>query len=447
MTSRKRTSDSVKMTDDLNRALAALEQARAERERVEKALRQYSYTLARLNQLGQQLTATLDRQQLAEQLSRIATETIDTEGMSVWLLDTEHEEELACWFAYNRLKPEQERYLVDLRLRVDQGIVGWVMQRKENAIISDAAADPRFFPDVDEQIGFQTRSVLAVPLRVRGSAIGVLEMVNKLTGEFTEDDLNVAETLAASVAIAVDNARLIEDLRQYAADLEAQNAELDAFAHTVAHDLKTPLGVLVGLSTYLEEKHTQITPEEIQGNLGTITQTGNRMASIINELLLLASVRRMEDVYVGPIDIASTVAEAQRQLAEMIAESQAEISVPDEWPVAVGYGPWIEEVWVNYISNAIKYGGAPPRVELGAMEQEDGTVRFWVRDNGRGIAKEEQEHLFTQFTRLHQVQAEGYGLGLSIVRRIIERLGGEVGVESEVGQGSTFYFTLPMANG
>jgi sensor domain CHASE-containing protein/signal transduction histidine kinase len=433
------------LADTLNRMLTRLEQAQAERQRAEEALRQYSYTLAQLNQLGQQLTATLERQQLAEQLSRIATEMIDTEGMSIWLLDTGQKEELVCWFAYNRLKPEEERSLVDLRLRVDQGVVGWVMQHKENVIVSDTAADSRFFPDVDEKIEFQTRSLLAVPLRVRGSVIGVLEMVNKLTGEFSEDDLNLAETLAASTAIAVDNARLIEELRQYTAELEAQNAELDAFAHTVAHDLRNPLSVLVGVSSYLEEMHARIESNEVVSNLHTITQTGEKLTNIINELLLLASVRKMEDIDTGPLDMATIVGEAQERLADMIEETRAEVTVPDAWPLAVGHSPWIEEVWVNYISNALKYGGTMPRVELGATEQGEGFARFWIRDNGRGIAKEEQERLFTQFARLHQVHVEGYGLGLSIVQRIIEKLGGKVGVESEPGQGSTFYFTLPMA--
>jgi len=119
--------------------------------------------------------------------------------------------------------------------------------------------------------------------------------------------------------------------------------------------------------------------------------------------------------------------------------------VPPEkvWPIALGHAPWIEEVWVNYLSNAIKYGGWPPRVELGAMEQGDGIVRFWVRDNGSGLTLEEQTRLFTPLTRLDRVRAKGHGLGLSIVRRIVERLGGQTGVESEVGQGSVFFFTLP----
>ena len=137
------------------------------------------------------------------------------------------------------------------------------------------------------------------------------------------------------------------------------------------------------------------------------------------------------------------IASAERRLVRIRQESRAEIVVPDRWPVALGYGPWVEEVWVNYLSNGIKYGGTPPRLELGGTAQSDGMVRFWVRDNGPGISKENQGQLFTPFTRLRQARAKGHGLGLSIVRRIVEKLGGQVGVESDLGQGSTFCFTLP----
>jgi two-component system sensor histidine kinase/response regulator len=113
------------------------------------------------------------------------------------------------------------------------------------------------------------------------------------------------------------------------------------------------------------------------------------------------------------------------------------------WPGASGYGPWVEEVWVNYLSNAIKYGGKPPHVELGAELQTNNMVCFWVRDNGPGIPPEARARLFTPFTRLDQVRTQGHGLGLSIVRRIVEKLGGQVGVTSASGQGSAFSFTLP----
>ncbi|MCL4294131.1 MAG: ATP-binding protein [Anaerolineae bacterium] len=117
--------------------------------------------------------------------------------------------------------------------------------------------------------------------------------------------------------------------------------------------------------------------------------------------------------------------------------------MPSIWPVALGYSPWIEEVWLNYLSNAITYGGQPPHLELGATERGDGLVSFWVRNNGPGLTPEEQAKLFTPFTRLNQVQTQGHGLGLSIARRIVEKLEGEVSVESKPGQGSVFSFTLP----
>jgi signal transduction histidine kinase len=131
----------------------------------------------------------------------------------------------------------------------------------------------------------------------------------------------------------------------------------------------------------------------------------------------------------------------------MIAEHQAEIILPVEWPVALGHAPWIEEVWVNYLSNGIKYGGKPPSLRLGASTM-DGMARFWVQDNGPGLSPVEQARLFTEFTQLSQVEIRGHGLGLAIVRRIVEKLGGQVGVESPgvPGDGCTFFFTLPQAN-
>ncbi len=252
---------------------------------------------------------------------------------------------------------------------------------------------------------------------------------------------------AGAVAVYTDISDLREAqeaLRQHAADLEARNEELNAFAHTVAHDLKNPLQNLIGYTELLGEGYEDLPDEIREEALRTIVQSADRMNSIIEELLLLAAVRRGE-VRSEPLEMGAIVAAAQDRLAYMIEEHDAQIAVPETWPTAVGHAAWVEEAWANYLSNAIKYGGDPPRVEVGASEQPDGMVRFWVRDNGRGLTAEEQARLFVPFTRLHQVRAEGQGLGLSIVRRIVDKLGGQVGIESEVGEGSTFFFTLPQA--
>jgi two-component system sensor histidine kinase/response regulator len=182
----------------------------------------------------------------------------------------------------------------------------------------------------------------------------------------------------------------------------------------------------------------------LQHYLGVIEQYGQKMTSIINELLLLASVRKQAEVTLGPVEMGPVMASVLARLDHLIRQKQANILLPVEgWPLACGYAPWIEEVWANYISNALKYGGTPPRVMLGADVLPDKRVRCWVRDNGPGVPPEKIGRLFAEFSRLEHMRLEGHGLGLSIVQRIMDRLGGEVGVKNVDGQGSEFSFVLP----
>jgi signal transduction histidine kinase len=215
----------------------------------------------------------------------------------------------------------------------------------------------------------------------------------------------------------------------------------------VAHDLKAPLSPIIGYAEVLAEKGEDMEWEELRGYLEIIARRGRKINVIINELLLLASVRK-QDVKKRPLDMKEIVEDACQRLEDMIEKADAEIIVPDEWPRALGYALWVEEIWVNYLSNGIKYGGSPPRLELGATPlPSKGKIRFWVRDNGSGLTEEECERLFVPFERLSQVRTQGLGLGLSIVQRIVDKLDGEAGVESELGEGSTFYFTLLAADG
>ena len=221
----------------------------------------------------------------------------------------------------------------------------------------------------------------------------------------------------------------------------------------------------------LTQRYDRLDPDTIQEFLHTVARSSFRIGTIIDELLLLASVRGMQEVALQTLDMDWIVTQVLDRLRYRIEEHKADIVVPETWHEALGYGPWIEEVWVNYISNALKYGGTPPRVELGVdtgsparfgpqkstASPETGEqssqdtiqpqVYFWVRDNGDGLSPEEQERLFMPFERLHRVRVAGHGLGLSIVQRIVHKLGGTVGVESpgQPGEGCTFYFTLPAA--
>lgn len=219
--------------------------------------------------------------------------------------------------------------------------------------------------------------------------------------------------------------------------------DLESFAHTVAHDLKAPLGPVLLASEMLENYSHELTLKEIKACSRTVAG-GSRKMKVIIEELLLASVHR-QDVTPEAMDMEAVVDQALRRLQPLIKKEKGKIRVPARWPAALGYGPWIEEVWVNYLSNAIKYGGKPPHVVLGATPLDNGAVCFWIRDNGAGILPQQQQNLFIPFTRLDQAKIQGHGLGLSIVHRIVEKLGGEVGVDSTPGEGSTFMFNLPAA--
>jgi signal transduction histidine kinase len=282
--------------------------------------------------------------------------------------------------------------------------------------------------------------------KVRGFALGAVDYVTKPIQ---------AEEVFARVRTHLTIQRLQRNLEEKNVRLEREIAEreiliaeLDAFAHTVAHDLKNPLGVTINYAQLLRGYYDKMSLEDLNQSLEMIVRNGQKMANIINELLLLASIRK-EEVDLRPIDMARTVSEARSRLTFLIEEHQAELIIPDEWPVALGYGPWVEEIWANYVSNAIKYGGRPPRVELGATSRADGMIQFWVRDNGDGLSLEEQTRLFVPFSRLDQARAKGHGLGLSIVHRIVERLSGAVSVESggRPGEGSIFSFLLQADNG
>lgn len=247
---------------------------------------------------------------------------------------------------------------------------------------------------------------------------------------------------AEEVLARVKTHLTIRKLQQH---LNDQIGELDAFAHTVAHDLKNPLSLIVGFSDFIVAANERMSDEERANNLRKIQKAGNKAANIIDELLLLSSVRK-QNVVLAPLDMEAIVFAAQDRLTYMIDEYQAEISMSTQWPVALGYAPWVEEIWANYLSNGMKYGGKPPKLEMGGETLADGRSRFWIKDNGPGIAPEHQDRLFAEFVRIGQTRVQGHGLGLSIVQRIIQKLNGEVGVTSTLGAGSEFYFVLPPAS-
>jgi len=276
--------------------------------------------------------------------------------------------------------------------------------------------------------------------KVRAFAVGGVDYITK--------PFQPEEVLArVQTQLTVQNLR--RDLERQIAEQDSLIADLQAYAHTVAHDLRSPISVALGMAQLLADEDVPMTEVERSEFVGLMNDGLRKTANIITELLLLAEVRQA-DVAMAPIEMAQVVAEAQGRVASLLRDAGAIITPPPTWPGALGHAPWIEEIWVNYLTNAVKYGGKPLVIELGAsLDAGGGGVRFWVRDNGPGLTAEQQAALFAPFTRLERTRATGHGLGLSIVQRIAHKLNGGVGVESSgiPGEGSTFFFTLPAAQG
>lgn len=314
----------------------------------------------------------------------------------------------------------------------DRGITRRVMRTQKAEMVLDVTQDPDYvqvIPDMQAQI--------SIPLEASSQVIGVLTIETAKSERFTPDIFETLNLLATRVAAAMDNAKMYEE-RERLVD------ELQTFAHTVAHDLKNPLSNIKGYGMMMRDMNDRLNDTQRSDYLSRIINNADKATEIINALLMLAGAHSTNNVETAPLDMQAIVESATSRLAPQFSDYQAELVTQDNWPEITGYRPWVEQVWVNYMTNALKYGGSPPRVELGCDAPNGGHTRFWVRDNGEGLTDEQQATLFRSFTRLHEAyDKEGHGLGLSIVQRIVERLGGTVGVESKLGEGSRFWFTLP----
>ncbi|HEX3049810.1 MAG TPA: ATP-binding protein [Aggregatilineaceae bacterium] len=300
--------------------------------------------------------------------------------------------------------------------------------------------EPAFLFSATDDTAFHTNSaasqgpferLMVVPVTLNGKKVGQITLANP-SRDFNDYDLDAVRRMAEFYALAVQRARDEKEREKLISDL-------DAFSHSAAHDLKNPLHVIMNVLDILMTQYAN--DETLAEYLKIADNSITKMNEIIDNLLLLAEINHQQ-VPTTLLDMDQILQDVQIHLSYMLQSFDGRLIIPTIWPTVIGYAPWIELVWVNYISNALKYGGSPPVIEVGATPLSDGLVRFWVRDNGPGIELESQSLLFKPFSRLSRSRG-GYGLGLSIVQRIVEKLGGNVGVDSELGEGSTFSFTLP----
>jgi len=384
--------------------------------------------MERLMEVSRTLASTLELGRLLRKIIEAAKELTDSEAASIMLVDPSTGE-LRFEAATN-----MEEVMLGIVIPVEGSIAGWIVTHSEPVVVPDTSKDSRWSQKVDQQTSFVTRSILGVPLVTRDKSIGALEALNKRTGTFNQDDATTLQTLSAQAAIAIINARLF--------------AQSDQIAEMV-HELRTPLNSL-SASTHLLLR-PELPTERRSEIIKTMQRETLRLSQMTTDFLDLA---KLESGRMRFTKENFDVRELTDECADVVRQQAAARGIAIQCHVAPAPQTLesdrgkIKQVILNLLTNAIKYNRENGGIIVSTYVTSDSYYFVSVADTGKGIPQEAMAHMFEKFYRVADTEntATGTGLGLPIARKIIEALGGEMGVKSTPGVGSTFYFTLPLPN-
>lgn len=384
-------------------------------------------------------SSILDLDRLLPTVAELIRNHFDYYYVGIFLVDASKQ-----WAILRAATGEMGRQMIAAGHKLEIGessMIGWCILHGQARIALDAGEEAVRFRNPLLPL---TRSEIALPLTARGEVIGAMTIQSELSSAFSRADITVLQAMADQVGNAIQNARLFTERAGLIKELEGRNTELERFTYTVSHDLKSPLVTIRGFLGFLRDSARTGNMERFDRDMHRIANAVDKMQALLNDLLELSRVGRLNTLH-EDIPFGKIIQEAVELVIPPSDETRVKIIVQQDLPVVHGDHLRLVEVMQNLISNAVKFMGnqVEPRIEIGQHGfDQDGKPVFFVRDNGIGIEPQYHERIFGLFNRLDPT-INGTGIGLTLVKRIIELHGGRIWVESRLGAGATFYFTLP----
>ena len=405
-------------------------------------LRYVAEQYARLIEVSVTLNSTLNLDELLKFIIQSAAEILDCESVSILLYD-EKKDRLVFAAATGTDSPRP----AEAPMPMENSLAGTIFRENKNISLSDIKETMRTYLMVSKHVNFEIKNLLGVPMRIQDKPTGVLEALNKRTGEFDESDVDILTVIASQAAVAIHNARLVQALQDAYFELRSADQLKTNFLALASHELRTPLGVIIGYATFLQQE----SPGELSEHAKQVLNAAMQMRALVDAMTNMDMLRSSEMIMhrlVVPLQgILQAATNDIKNLAQ--AKSQTITLEFQTAPLLIKCDPEkLKLAFVNLLDNAVRFTPEHGRITVGAAARAGGEVLAWVQDNGIGIPAAELKKIFTEFYQVepHTTRKHGgMGIGLSIARGLVDAHGGKIWAESPgAGKGATFKVLLPF---